>query len=290
MLSTLFKIGPVPIHSYGLMMAIGFLLALYFGRRDAPKFGLDPDKVSDCAFWTLVLGLLGTRILYVIMFWNKDGFSFSKPLEWFAIWNGGLVFQGAIPPALVFVYLYARRTGMSMGDLLDMAAPYAALGHAMGRIGCFMNGCCYGVRTELPWGISFPRDPFDTSQPYIGSPPYLDHAARYHFDTSVDQWSFPVHPTQLYGAFGLVALCLFLLFLRKKWRPFRGSIVVTYFILYGIARFFMEMIRGDHNPTRAMGLTDQQWFSLIAVVIGVFLFLMLKRAGAKRDTTPVVKA
>jgi len=259
------------------MMAIGFLTALYLTRRDAPRFGLDPDRVSDTAFWTLVLGLAGTRLLYIIMFHGQ--FSWSRPLEWIAIWNGGLVFQGAIPPALAVLYYYARRYNMGFWNLLDVISPYAALGHAIGRIGCFLNGCCYGKRTELGWGISFPRVPFDpASGPVEGSPVYLDHAARYDFDTAIDQWSYPVHPTQLYSAVGLAVLCVLLVYLRNHWRPFHGSIFALYFMLYGIFRFFMEMLRGDHNPTHLLNLTDQQIFSVAAFAIGAFLFVALRKA------------
>ncbi len=284
MLPTLFKIGPVPIHSYGLMMALGFLIALYLGRRDAPRFGVDPDMVSDCGFWTLLMGLLGTRVLYIIMY--HDQFSWSRPWEWFAIWQGGLVFQGGIPPALLMVYIYARRYKVGFWHLLDMGIPYAALGHAIGRIGCFLNGCCYGLRTDLPWGISFPRVPFDTSQTYTGSPVYADHALRYDLNTSIDQWSYPVHPTQLYSFAGLVVIFLVLLYLRNHWRPFHGSIFAVYFMLYGVFRFIVEMFRGDHNPIHLLGLTDQQVFSIIAVVLGIFLFAILRKADVGRDRVP----
>jgi phosphatidylglycerol:prolipoprotein diacylglycerol transferase len=286
MLPTLFKIGPIPIHSYGLMMAIGFLTALYLARRDAPRFGLDPDRLSDMAFWLLLLGLSGTRVLYIIMF--RHEFSWTQPVEWIAIWKGGLVFQGAIPPALAVLYYYARRYNMGFWNLLDVVAPYAALGHAIGRIGCFLNGCCYGQRTDLPWGVSFPRIPFGTSEPFAfdGSPVYIDHAQRYHFDTSVDQWSYPVHPTQLYSAVGLTMLFFVLIYLRNHWRPFHGSIFTLYFMLYGVFRFFLEMIRGDHNPTHFFNLTDQQIFSIIAFVVAAFLFVALRRAKVGETPAP----
>ena len=276
MLPTLFKIGPISIHSYGLMMAIAFLTALYLGRRDAKRFGLDPDQVSDCAFWVLVLGLMGTRVLYILMFPGQ--FSWHRPLEWIAIWQGGLVFQGGLPPALIFLYFYARRHKMGFWNALDMAAPYVALGHGIGRIGCFLNGCCYGKRTDLPWGISFPRVPFDTSMPFDGSPVYIDHAQQFAFDTGLDQWSYPVHPTQLYEAVGLAIMFLALLYLRNHWRPFHGSIFAVYFMLYGVFRFIIEMFRGDHNPTHILNLSDQQWFSVAALVIGAILFLILRKA------------
>jgi phosphatidylglycerol:prolipoprotein diacylglycerol transferase len=259
------------------MMAIGFLTALYLARRDAPRFGLDPDRISDMAFWTLLLGLSGTRVLYIVMF--HDEFSWSRPLEWIAIWKGGLVFQGAIPPVLAVIYFYARRYNMGFWNLLDVIAPYAALGHALGRIGCFLNGCCYGMRTDLPWGISFPRVPFDSSKGLPeGSPVYLDHATRYGFDMSIDQWSYPVHPTQLYSAAGLTVLCIVLVYLRNHWRPFQGSIFALYFMLYGVFRFLLEMIRGDHNPSHLLNLTDQQIFSIVAFLIGAFLFVALRKA------------
>lgn len=275
MYPVLFRIGPLPIHAYGAMLAAGFLVGLYFCRRDARKFGIDPDIISDGAFWVLLLALIGTRVLFILMF--PDGFSWSNPVGWFAIWEGGLVFQGAIPPALIFIWYWTRRHKLGFWNTLDLAAPWAALGHAIGRIGCFLNGCCYGSRTDLFLGMAFPRVPFDLTQPARGCPVYLDHVGQHGLDAATELWSYHVHPTQLYSSFGLLALCVTLLTLRKHCRPFQGSTVALYFVFYGVGRFLIEMLRADHNPVHLFGLTDQQLMCLAAIILGIAIWVVLYR-------------
>ena len=278
MYPVLLKLGPLPVHSYGLMLALGFLAGLFLARRDAPKYGLDPDKIADAAFWVLLLAIAGTRVAFIMMF--PEDFSWRDPLGWFAIWKGGLVFQGAIPPAIVFIYYWTRKHNMPFWTVADLAVPCLALGHAIGRLGCFLNGCCYGARTEVPWGISFPRVPFDTTKSYTGSPAFMDHVHRFGLDPAVDQWSYHVHPTQLYSSVGLLFLCILLITLRKYCRPFHGSTACYYFIFYGIGRFGIEMLRDDGNPVHLFGLTDQQNMALAASVAGIILWIVL--SGMKK--------
>jgi len=271
------------------MLAMGFLIGLYFARRDAPKFGINPDNLADAAFWVLLLAIAGTRILFIIMF--PEGFSWRNPLGWFAIWQGGLVFQGALPPAIVFLWYWCRKYKIGFWNLADLAVPWLALGHSLGRIGCFLNGCCYGARTELFCGVSFPRIPADTSKMPSGSPVYLDHVREHGLNSSVDLWSFHVHPTQLYSSIGLLALCILLITLRKHCRPFHGSTAAYYFIFYGIGRYFIEMLRADHNPVRMFNLSDQQVISIITSLAGVVLMLVLyqmkkRYVSKKAGSTP----
>lgn len=269
------SLGHLKIHSYGLMIAIGFLLAVYFARKDAARAGYDPDLFTNAAYWCLFFGILGTRILYIIMF--PEQFSWSRPLEWFAIWEGGLVFQGGPPLAAIFAYLYLRARKISFWKAADVGLPYLALGHAFGRLGCFLNGCCYGQRCDRPWAVQFPAE----------SPAWLDH--RSHFGLPLDATaSFPVHPTQLYGSVGLLLLCIALVAMRNRWRPFPGVVVPAYLALYGVARFFMEMIRGDRNPTHWGPITDQQLFALLSVAGGVILFLVLWAVHQRRSPEAAV--
>jgi phosphatidylglycerol---prolipoprotein diacylglyceryl transferase len=282
MLPTLLEIGPLSLHTYGLLLALGFLTGLFFVRRGSAKIGIEPDFVNDMGFWALLVALAGTRILHIIMY--REDYSWSDPVGWIAVWRGGLVFQGAILPSILFCYWYLRRKGHSFWQFSDIACTFLPLGHAVGRLGCFMNGCCYGQRTELPWGIPFRRVPWDLEQVATGSPAFMDHCRRFGVSYS-DHWSFPVHPTQLYSALGLVAISLLLMLLVKKWHPFTGFVMPLYFILYSGMRFFVESLRGDHNPTHFGDLSDQQVFSLLAIVAGVVLFLVLralnKRSAAK---------
>lgn len=275
MLPTLLKIGPLCLHSYGLMIAIGFLVSLHLMRRDAQKAGIDPRVISDLAFGSLILGIIATRVLHIILY--PSAYSMRDWVGWFAIWRGGLVFQGAVPVVILYCWYRLRKHGVSFWLTADAVMPYVPVGHAFGRLGCFLNGCCYGKRTDVPWGIPFRRVPWDLAEPPIGSPAYLDHCQRYsELSFTADHWSYPVHPTQLYSAAALFGLCLLMLALRKKWHPFPGFLLPAYLFLYGVKRFIVEFFRGDHNPTHfGARLSDQQVFCLIFMAIGAFLFLVV---------------
>ncbi|HEO72475.1 MAG TPA: prolipoprotein diacylglyceryl transferase [Candidatus Hydrogenedentes bacterium] len=273
MFPTLLKVGPVTFHSYGLMIAVGFLAAFTMVKRDARKQGIDPQFANEMWLWALLWGIAGTRILHIIMF--PDAYSWKDPLGWIAIWRGGLVFQGALPPAILYGWYYARKHEMRFWTLVDLIVPYIPLAHAFGRVGCFLNGCCYGKRTELPWGISFPRVPWNLSVSPTGSPAYLDHCRRFALSHASDHWSYPVHPTQLYSVAALLCICATVVLIRDKWHPFAGVSMPAYFTLYGAFRFFVEFLRGDHNPTHFGAFSDQQVFSLLLVAGGLILFSAL---------------
>ncbi len=280
MIPVLFKIGPIAIHSYGLMIAVGFLAGLYFVQRDAVKRGYNPKIFSDLAFILLPLGVAGTRLAHILMFPGE--YSWSDPVGWFAVWRGGLVFQGALPPTLLFTVWYLRRHKVPFWPACDIMFPYVPLGHAFGRIGCFLNGCCYGKPTSVAWGIPAHRVPWDTGQPPTGSPAFLEHMGRFSDVTAASHWSHAIHPTQLYESAGLLFLFGVMLLLRKRWNPFAGFTMPVYFVLYGVLRFIVEMYRGDHNPVHVGALTDQQFFALACAAAGVILFAILAIRARRR--------
>jgi phosphatidylglycerol---prolipoprotein diacylglyceryl transferase len=265
------------------MMATAFVVGIFLLRRQASKEGINPDIIGDGAFWTLLLGLIGSRVLHMVMF--PDHYQWSDPLGWFAIWQGGLVFQGAIPVGVAFIYYWARKHKLGFFFLLDFAVPVVALGHGIGRIGCFLNGCCYGGPTDSFLGVRFPRVPSDTTQTATGSPVYIDHL-RHHLVSSGDQWSVPIHATQLYAVAALFTIAVVLYLLRTHWRPFDGSIIAAYFVLYGVFRFFNEFVRADDNPTHIAGLTDQQVISILLVVLGTVIFVVRRRVGPATALKP----
>jgi len=268
------KVGPVTLRSYGLTIALGFLVVLYLVQRDARKLGVDSRVINDAAFWVLLSGLLGARVVHILMY--PESYSWRDPIGWVAVWRGGLVFQGGPPAAIIVCYLYLRKKGLDPWRVADISIPYAPIGHALGRVGCFLNGCCYGARTNLPWGCRFPP----------GSDAHASHYGELAQD--VADWSFPVHPTQLYEAAALAAIAFLLLSLRKKWRPFDGFTMPVYFILYSTWRFFIEFIRGDRNPRHFGIFTDQQVFCIGFALAGIILFVALRtwhsRKGSTRDT------
>ncbi len=279
----LFNIGPLPINSYGLMIAIGFLTALFLIQREAKKAGMDPAVFGDSAFPALLLGLAATRVLHIAMY--PDFYRFDDPIGWIAVWKGGLVFQGALPVVIAYVYFYLKKRKVDFWKASDIAFPYVALGHGIGRIGCFLKGCCYGAQTDMPWGIPARRVPWDTARDPVGSDAYLEHLRRFEDVTLNDHWSLPIHPTQLYSTLGLTVIFCLLILLRRYWNPFPGFLMPAYLAAYGVYRFIIEMFRGDHNPVRLFHLSDQQNIAIIVAAFGVALYLYLQRRD-KRGTIP----
>jgi len=270
----LLELGPITLHSYGLMMAIAFITVLLLIQRDAARSGIDPKILSDATFWSLLIGIVGARLLHIIMFPHL--YAWNDPIGWVALWKGGLVFQGGPPLVIVFLYVYFRQKGLDPWRTGDVGLPYLALGHAIGRIGCFLNGCCYGQTTDAVCAVSFPRIPADLGEAPAGSPPYIDHLAGHLIEDNA-LWSLPVHPTQLYSAAALLALFGTLLYLRKVWNPFPGFTLPLYLMLYSGGRFVIEGLRGDHNPTRFGILSDQQVICIATILVGAVLFVVLKR-------------
>ena len=265
MYPVLLEIGGLKFYSYGLMIAVGFLVASALMRRDAKRTGIiDPDQLGKMTLWSLLLGVTGTRVLHIVMY--PQGYSWLDPIGWIDLRNGGLVFHGAIPAVILYSVIELRRKKIPFWSVPDLVFPYVPLAHAFGRIGCLLYSCCYGKRAgDLAWAIRFPE----------GSQPYIEHAAQ---GGLTGAWSHPIHPTQLYSAAGLLLLCAVLLLLRAKWNPFPGFTLPLYFAGYGILRFIVEMFRGDGNPT-GIGfgvLSDQQVYCVIMMLAAAGLFLHLR--------------
>ena len=238
----LFSFGAIHLYSYGLSIAIGVLLSLFLMKRRALKEGFPgPDDVFDMAFAVLVWGFLGARLFYVI---QNFSYYVIEPLKIFAVWEGGLIFYGGAITAFLGFWLMARKKKWPFWKTLDFLVPYGALTHAFGRIGCFLNGCCYGKACELPWAVRFP------------------------------ELSYAVHPTQLYEAFYDIVLFAFLIKRRKRAR-FEGEIGLLYFLLYGMGRYTIEFVR---EPSWMwMGFTSNQWLSVAIMIIAFILFQFRRR-------------
>ncbi|PCJ65102.1 MAG: prolipoprotein diacylglyceryl transferase [Candidatus Hydrogenedentota bacterium] len=279
----LFEFGFLKFNSYGLMIAVGFLTALYFIQRDAKAAGLDPKKFADMAFVVLPLGIVGTRLAHIAMF--PDLYSWSDPIGWIAVWRGGLVFQGGPPLALIYVYYFLKKHNIPFLKSADLIFPYLPLAHGFGRIGCFLKGCCYGAPTSVNWAVNFPKQVNESEGFITGSPPYIDHLNRFADVTLSSTHSLGIHPTQLYSFVGLITICATILLLRKHWHPFTGFTMPAYLVLYGIFRFVVEFYRGDHNPVHIWGFSDQQLFSLFFAVLGVILFFILRHQSRKSPET-----
>jgi len=315
------------IKSYGLMMVVGFLVAVMVIRYLSRHFTRDPEIITNAALYSLIAGVVGARAFFVIHYFDQFR---DNPWSVFSIWNGGLELIGGVVAAILVIVLYGRYRKVPIRHYLDVLAIGLAAALVFGRIGCFLNGCCYGKPTDLPWGVRFPYGSFAYSsqvqadperqrrQPYFALPDeyfgYVNEQGRYIHDlkplrdltpeqrervTREPYLARPVHPTQLYSSLGAALLGLILYgFLRRAQRAEMreqylvltkpGSIFSLMFILYGIMRFLMEMIRDD-NPFEAAGLTISQLLSIALVILGVFLALYFHRSQPERLPSPKMK-
>ena len=256
MFPVLLQLGPLTIHTYGVLLALGAALGMWLLTHLAKKSGLDPDRVMSLALWLLISGLVGSRLLFVIL--EPAQFK-AAPWRVLAIWEGGLVFYGGLIAALAVGILLMRRWKLPVLTLMDCVAPALALGQAVGRLGCFSAGCCYGRTWEGGWGAVVFSDP-------------LTLAPR----------GIPIHPTQLYTA-GALLLILAVLLLRWRHRRFAGQIFFTYGLLHGIARVIIETFRADWRGETWGGLTLTGWLALaLAVVSAAALVYLRKRNAAKQ--------
>ncbi|MGB2705372.1 MAG: prolipoprotein diacylglyceryl transferase [Candidatus Omnitrophota bacterium] len=245
----LFKIGSVTIRTYGVLVATGFFVAFFLLYREAKRKNFYAHKILDLELVILVFGILGARALHVLV--NLDFYS-KNLLEAFFIWRGGLAFLGGFILAILACAAFALKNKMPLWEVGDFISPYMALGHAIGRIGCFLNGCCFGKVAAWPFlGVVFPGDT----------------AYRY--------------PTQLYASFLL--LCTFIILKVAEERPHAsGSVFAFYLLLYSGMRFFVDFLRGD-NPTYIFGLTVSQLISAAIFTIAIFLLVLRRKYGRDKD-------
>jgi phosphatidylglycerol:prolipoprotein diacylglycerol transferase len=248
----LFHLGPFPIHAYGVMIALAFLAGLWTATLRARHEKISGETIGDVTLWIMIGAIIGARIVYVTTYWH-DEFAGQPLLEIFKIWNGGLVYYGGLIGATIAAAIYLLWKKLPVWKIADVLAPSIALGSVFGRIGCLLNGCCYGRACNLPWAITFPAD-----NPL--QPP-----------------TFPVHPTEIYDALLNFTLYVFLawLFRRKK---FDGQIFATYLILYAVCRSIVEYFRGDYPADHVHnGLTSAQLVSIPIFIAGLALAAILSR-------------
>jgi len=250
-------IGPIPIRMYGLMIGIGFLLGIYLASRRAKKEGITPELILDMGVYLLLAAIIGSRLLHVLT--NLQDFT-NNPFDAFAIWKGGLVFYGGVIAAVPTGIWYMRKHKLPVWQTADIIAPYAALGHAFGRLGCFFAGCCYGAPCSGPFCIVF-NDPH-----------------------SLAPQGVPLFPSQLMESGGEFLVFGLLLFLRR-YKKFDGQLFWLYLLFYAVLRFTLEIFRGDVDRGVYFGglISTSQ---IIAIGMFGFSLFMLWRlrsnASAKR--------
>lgn len=245
MFPTIFSFGPFHIHSYGVMVAVGVMFGITLMNRLAGKINISSDTIIDVSTVVLITGFLSARLFYVAQFWPVY---VSAPLNILKIWEGGLVVYGGLIGGLIGFATYVKLKKFSFLVMLDLFTPATALAQGFGRIGCFLNGCCFGTPSHMPWAVKFP---------------FLNTH---------------VHPTQLYESLFCFVLAGFLVWIWKK-RLQAGIVSALYFMLYAAGRFVLEFFRGD-NPKVLYGLTGYQYVSLFVIlsaIVGLSIILHGKR-------------
>lgn len=254
MYPVLFKLGHFELRSYGVVVALSFLLALWLSTREAKRKGLDPALIQDFAFYAFVGGLVGARLYFVLF--SDPGYFLQKPWEILAIWRGGIGVIGALLGGLLVALWYCRSKGLSFWRFADTLAPGAILAQAAGIVACLLNGDSYGKPTDAAWAIT-----------------YTDPRAMAPLNTAL-------HPVELYEMLAYLLVFLLVWQTRDKYRT-PGFTLLTYLAGYGIARFAVEFFRG--NPAIfALGIPAAQVLGVALVLAAGAGFYSLKSPTASR--------
>ena len=310
------------VSNYGLAIAFSFIIGIYLAVREASRSPAPPEvgHLFDLSFWILVFGMVGARVLFIIVGWrdyanlcfapelvegvsrDATGAAVSDCFAVLKFWKGGLVFFGGFVGAALAGWFYCRKHKIRFLRAADVVIPSLALGHFFGRLGCLAAGCCFGQPTKVPWGVVMPTGsaPFHSQLEALraAEPPnpqaWIDLLAQGH--------SHAIHATQLYEASAELIFFIYLLFLRSKKR-FHGQVIATWLILYSCMRFLVEFYRGDKIRgflfelpippiNRLLGLAESestilstsQAIGLATVALGVAIFVRQRRKS--KDLSP----
>jgi phosphatidylglycerol---prolipoprotein diacylglyceryl transferase len=258
-LPVLGALGPLTIYTYGVLLAAAYLLGLQLAIVRARTRGLDQTRVLDLGIYIIISALVGAKLLLLV----TDYRSFAdNPRALLDLARSGGVFYGGLILAVGVALWYIRRIGLPLWTTCDVFAPGIALGHVVGRFGCFFAGCCYGRPTTVPWAITF-----------------TNPAAAINVGTPLN---VPLHPTQLYEAGAEALILVVLLATESRGRRFAGRTFWLYMLLYAISRFIIEMFRGDPRGTVFVFSTSQ----FISVILAPLAIAMLVYLGRRLSPAP----
>ena len=246
-------LGPITVYTYGVLLAAAYLLGLQFAIVRAKARQLDAARVMDLGIYIIVSALIGAKLLLLV----TDFQTFrNNPAELLSLARSGGVFYGGLILAVAVSLWYIRRVGLPLWTTCDVFAPGIALGHVIGRFGCFFAGCCFGKPTNLPWAITF-TDPFAAAN--VGTP-----------------LNIPLHPTQLYEAGAEFLILVLLLSTERLGRRFAGRTFWLYMLLYAVSRYIIEFYRGDERG--AVGpFSTSQFISVILAPLAIVMLVYLAR-------------
>jgi len=263
------------IHSYGVMLAVGFYAGWWLASRRAKAEGVDPDAIGNVVLVSILAGVVGARLLWFALH-REPGDSIWALVQ---VWKGGLVFYGGLIAALVADYIYLKTRKLDPWLVADVVAPAIALGQAFGRIGCFLNGCCFGgvCTPAFPMSVRFPAFLNEQRIP-VGSSAFLDHVHRFGLPDSAGA-SFPVHPTQLYEAVALFLIAA-LVVAATPYKRRHGELFGLVCILNALARLGVELVRRDTTAV-FLGINPGQVGALMVLSLGIAIFAWARRRGTR---------
>lgn len=267
-----------PVFGYGVMVLIGFLCGIGFAQYRAKQVGMNPEVIMDLAFWILLAGIAGGRMAYLAQY-HREVFNSSStlPQQLFAAVNltqGGLVLIGAMFGAALGFMVFCRLRKITALPLLDVITPSIFIGVGFGRIGCLLNGCCFGDRCDLPWGIEFSQG--STTFNILAMRGFVDpHAAH----------TMPLHPTQIYSS--LNGFILAFATAQYFWyRRFAGDVFALGCLLYPMTRIMLEFLRADEMGQFGTSFTISQWYSVGIFCFGLGLLAYNRLARRQSSDTP----
>jgi phosphatidylglycerol:prolipoprotein diacylglycerol transferase len=292
--------SPWPLHTYGVLIALGFIFGIGIGVREARRTGFDEEAVLDMGFWALLSGMVGARIYFILVNWKEyfvthpwvrvEQLGFDIPAV-LAVWQGGLVFYGGAIGAVATFFWFATRRKLPVWRFADILIVSLPLGHALGRLGCFAAGCCWGdsafhmdgstVVSDFAFAAQFPKD----SLAYGSLLHTVEPAIR---DLMVQtSHTMPIYPTQIMEALGETCIFGILLLVRSR-KVFHGQVTVTYFLLYPLLRATMEAYRGDAERGYVIDkvLSVGQFTSILVACAGLVAMIVMIRRNQQARPQP----
>jgi phosphatidylglycerol:prolipoprotein diacylglycerol transferase len=250
------NLGPLTVYTYGALLAAAYLLGLQLAIWRARARGLDHARVLDLGIYIIISALIGAKLLLLI----TDFRAFTTdPRALLDLLRSGGVFYGGLILAVIVALWYIRRIGLPLWTTCDVFAPGIALGHVVGRLGCFFAGCCYGRPTTVKWAVTF-TDPYAASN--VGTP-----------------LNVPLHPTQLYEAGAEALILILLLATESRGRRFAGRTFWLYILLYAISRYIVETFRGDPRGS-VLIFSTSQFISILLTPLALIMLFYLSRTTA----------
>ncbi len=265
-----FNLGSLSVHWYGILYVVAFIVAYQFGARPHMlKRGASLDQVERLAGWAILFGLIGARLYYDVQTLS----AMRTPLDWIAVWNGGMAFYGALVAATLTILFLGWRWHLPLWSVVDAGALFAVVGQPIGRIGNVINGDILGGPSNLPWATA-----------YTNPNAVLQSTAQVHYSLCVPGSCTAYQPAGAYEGLATIVILIALLLLRRRGvRP--GVLFITYFALYAISQFGLDFVR-ESEPIVWLGMKELQLTAIVAFVIGMPTLILLWRRSAALRPAP----